>query len=81
MGKWKQRLADLDDAVVVSGTPMKTPKKITSAGVTDQSDDDAFNGYTVVRAENMVAALDIAKACPHLLIGTLEVAEKADMKI
>ena len=37
-------------------------------------------GFSIVKADSMNAALKIAKGCPHLDIGTVEVAEVMEMK-
>jgi hypothetical protein len=36
-------------------------------------------GFSIVRAPSMDAALKIAQGCPHLAIGTIEVAEMKQM--
>ena len=36
-------------------------------------------GFSVVNADNIDAALTIARSCPHLRIGTIEVAEMMQM--
>jgi hypothetical protein len=36
-------------------------------------------GFSVVKADSMDVALEIAKGCPHLEIGTIEVAEMREM--
>ena len=37
-------------------------------------------GFSVVKADRMDAALEMAKSSPQLEIGTIEVAEMKDMK-
>ena len=38
-----------------------------------------MTGFSVVKADSMDAALEMAKGCPFLDIGTLEVAEMKEM--
>jgi len=38
-----------------------------------------LTGYSIVKADNFDAALEIAKGCPFLEMGTLEVAEVMEM--
>ena len=47
--------------------------------VTDDGGPNPLMGFTIVEAESMDAALEIAKACPHLEIGTIELAEVKQM--
>lgn len=79
MAKWKSWVADLGDAVVDPGTPLGKSKTVSSDGVSDDGGSNPLMGFSVVKAESLDAALEIAKACPHLEIGTLEVAEVMKM--
>lgn len=36
-------------------------------------------GFSIVEAESMEAAVVMAQGCPHLDIGTIEIAEAMDM--
>ncbi len=80
MAKWKAWLDGLGDAVVNPGTPLGKSKTVTAKGVSDGGGPNALTGYSVVKADSMDAALDMAKACPFLDVGTLEVAEMMEMK-
>ena len=79
MERWKAWVADLGDAVVNPGTPLGAFKTVTSGGVSDESGPDPLTGFSVVKADNMDAALEIAKACPFLEMGTIKVAEVMEM--
>ena len=81
MVKWKAWVGGLDDAVVNPGTPLGKSKIVSSAGVSDDGGPNAMSGFSIVKADNMDAALEMAKGCPFLeLGGTLEVAEVMEMK-
>ena len=80
MAKWKAWLGDLGDAVVNPGTPLGPSRIVSADGVSDDGGPNALSGFSIVTAENIEAALDIAKACPFLEVGTLEVAEVKAMK-
>ena len=80
MAKWKAWLGGLGGAVVNPGTPLGKSKIVTSSGVTDGGGATALTGFSIVRADSMEAALKMAKACPFLDMGTLEVAQVMDMK-
>ncbi len=79
MAKWHEWVADLGDALVNPGTPLGRSKTVSSDGVSDGGGSNPLTGYSVVKAESMEAALGMAKACPFLEMGTLEVAEMREM--
>ena len=79
MAKWKAWMDGLGEAIVNPGTPMGMNKKVTSDGVSDEDGANRLTGYSIVKADNMDAAIEMAKACPFLEIGTLEVAELMQM--
>lgn len=72
-------LGGLGDAVVSAMNPIKGTQTIQSdgsvtAGITNMS------GYTIVEAENIDIAIEMAQACPFLKInGQLEVSEYVEM--
>src|SRR5262249_35508359 len=77
--KWKAWIAGLGDAVVNPGTPLGQCKLVTANGVSE-APTDRLTGFSVVTADSMGAALEMAQRCPFLDIGTLEVAEMMEMK-
>ena len=81
MAKWKAWIGGLGDAVVNPATPLGKSKTVSSAGVSDDGGSNPLSGFSIVNADTMEAALEMAKGCPHLeLGGTLEVAEVMEMK-
>ncbi len=79
MEKWKAWVGGLGDAVVNPGTPLGKSKTVSSDGVSDDGGSNPLLGFSIVKADSMDAALEMAKACPFLEIGTVEVAEVMDM--
>ncbi len=80
MAKWKAWVAGLGDAAVNPGTPLGKSKTVSSAGVSDDGGSNPLSGFSIVKADGMDAALEIAKSCPYLEInGTIEVAEVMEM--
>ena len=79
MENWKNWIGGLGDAVVNPGTPLRMPKIVSNDGVADADVETCLTGISRVKAENMDAALEMAKACPFLEMGTLEVAEVMQM--
>ena len=81
MAKWKAWVDGLGDAVVNPGTPLGKSKTVSSAGVSDDGGSNPMSGFSIVTADSMDAALEMAKKCPFLEFGgTLEVAEVMEMK-
>ncbi len=80
MAKWKAWIGGLGDAVVNPGTPLGKSKTVSSGGVSDDGGSNPLTGYSIVKADSMDAALEMAKGCPYLEIGTLEVAEVKEMR-
>ena len=79
MAKWQAWLAGLGDAVVSPGTPLGKAKVVTTGGVTDDAGPDPLTGFSIVKADSMDAALEMAKTCPFLDMGTIKVAEVMEM--
>ncbi len=79
MEKWQAWMGGLGEAIVNPGTPMGSNKTVTSDGVSDEDGPNRLTGYTIVKADNIDAALEMAKTCPFLEMGTLEVAELMQM--
>ncbi len=79
MAKWKAWLGGLGDAVVNPGAPLGMSKTVSSGGVSDDGGSNPLLGFSIVKADGMDAALEMAKGCPHLEIGSIEVAEVKEM--
>jgi len=80
MEKWKAWLGELGDAVVNPGTPLGKSKIVSATSVADDDGSNPWSGFSIVKAENLDAAVEIAKACPFLETGgTLEVAPVMNM--
>jgi hypothetical protein len=81
MEKWGAWTGSLGKAWVNPGVPLKRAKTVSSDGVSDNNSSNRLTGYSVVQADSMDAALEIAKRCPHLEHGTVDVAEAMEMKM
>ncbi len=80
MAKWKQWVGDLGESVVNPGTPLTNTRIVSSDGVSDDGGSRPMSGFSVVKADDLDAALEMAKACPFLETGgTLEVAQMMEM--
>jgi hypothetical protein len=80
MEKWKAWIGNLGEAVVNPGTPLPDSKIVTSNSVEDDNDPNSMNGFAVVIAENIEAAIEMAKSDPFLENGgTIRVSEMKQM--
>lgn len=79
MARFKEWLGSIGDGVVSPANPVGPSKIVSTDEVSDGGGPHAFNGYTIINVESMEAALDIARRCPYLDMGTIEVAELMQM--
>lgn len=77
--KWKAWIGGLGAAVVNPAMPLGK-SKIVSAGGVSHGRPDPLTGFSIVKADSIDAAVEMAEGCPHLAHGTLEVAEVMEMK-
>ena len=77
--KWRAWVRGLGDALVNPGNPLGKPKTVSSRGVSDGGGSNRLTGFSTVKADSMDAALEMAKRCPHLEQGTVDVAEAMEM--
>ena len=79
MAKWQAWFGALGDAVVDGGAPVGQSKTVSSSGAADGGGANPLSGYSIVKADNIDAAIEMAKGCPILEHGTVEVAEAMEM--
>jgi len=79
MAAWQSWMGGLGDALVDPGNPVSASKTLSSSGVEDNGGANPLSGYSIVNADNMDAAIELAKGCPILESGSVEVAEAAEM--
>jgi len=79
MEEWKAWASGLGDALVNPGTPLGVSKTVSSDGVADNGGSNPLCGYSVVQAGSIDDAVAMAKSCPHIQFGTMEVAEMMEM--
>jgi len=79
MAKWKAWVDGLGHRMVNPGMPLGQGKLVSSDGVSERGPNH-LTGFSIVLADTMDAALEIAQRCPFLDIGTIEVAEAMEMR-
>jgi hypothetical protein len=81
MAEWMAWFGTLGSAVVDPGNPTGPARTVNPDGSSaDGGGANPITGYSLISAESLAAAADIAKGCPHLKAGgTIQVAETIDM--
>jgi hypothetical protein len=78
MAAWMQWFGELGDAVIDGGAPFGPSTAVVPGGRAEAS--AALTGYSILRAETLEGAADLAKGCPVLgRGGTVELYETLDM--
>jgi hypothetical protein len=81
MAKWKAWVAGLGDVLVDPGTPLGASKSVSANGVAGRTGAERLLGFSVVKADSLERALELAKGCPFAEHGTIDVAEVMQMKM
>lgn len=82
MGKWKNWIESLGDTIINPGTPLPVSKIIISGSVKEDNDPNSMKGFAVIKAENIDAAVEIAKSDPFLENGgTIRVSQMMEREI
>jgi hypothetical protein len=81
MAAWTAWFGKMGAAVVDGGKPVGKSYTVSKKGVADNGGANPISGYSVVRAKDITAAIEMAKGCPMLQdgSGTVEVAEAMNM--
>jgi hypothetical protein len=80
MEQWGAWMEKTGEAMVNPGNPAGMSKTVSSGGVTNDGGANPISGFSVVKANSIEAAIEIARTCPHLTYeGTIEVAELLEM--
>lgn len=78
--KYQQWLASLGESAISPANPFKDTHTVNPDGSVTSGSSTKMSGYTIIEADSMEAALEIARACPFLEIeGSLEVSELMKM--
>ena len=78
--RYQQWLGSLGDAAVSPMNPIRGTRTLSAGGAESEGSSVGMSGYTIVEADDLEAALAMARNCPFLEInGTLEVSELVQM--
>jgi hypothetical protein len=80
MKAWQKWFDSLGKSVVEMGAAFAGSKTVTNSGVQDGASGNVSNGYSVVQADDLAAAVKLMKACPMIADGgKVHVFEQMDM--
>ncbi|MEO0403062.1 MAG: hypothetical protein AAF214_11855 [Pseudomonadota bacterium] len=81
MAAWNSWYADMGEALVDGGAPVGQSMTVSAGGVAGDGGANPLSGYTVVTADAIEAACDMAKGCPMIAdgSGSVEVAPVIEM--
>ena len=73
--RWQGRFDRIDPEIVDPANPVGAARTVSTEGVGDIEGDKPLSGYTIIHAESIDQAVELAKACPIISGGSIEVAE------
>ncbi len=73
--RWRGWFDRIGPAIVDPGNPVGAAKTVSVEGVRDSGGDNPLSGYTIIHAESIDQAVELAKACPIIGDGSIDVAE------
>lgn len=80
--KYQEWLSALGNAAISPMNPLKNTCTVSSDGSYSKGTTTLMSGFTIIEAESIDTALEVAKACPFLDIGgSLEVSELVQMPV
>ena len=79
MQAWMSWMGGLGSALVDGGNPIGRGWTVSADGTEETQGSNPVTGYSVIAADSMQAALELAQGCPHLQAGgTIELCETVD---
>lgn len=77
MAAWGAWFQNMGSALEIPGNPVGQSHTVSADGVADNGGPNPASGFTVVKADSIEAATEMAKGCPMVVngSGSVEVAE------
>jgi hypothetical protein len=69
MAAWGEWMGALGSALVDMGNPFGASATVTNGGTTSDGAASALTGYSILDADSLAAATELAKGCPVLASG------------
>ncbi len=83
MAAWGAWFGGMGDALDIPGNPVGQSYTVSSDGVVDNGGANPASGFTVIKADSIDAATEMAKGCPMVVngSGSVEVAEVHEIEM
>lgn len=81
IGCWQSWFDSIGDTIIDLGNPVGMSKTVSAAGVSDDGGPNPLSGYTIIQTSTFDKAIELAKACPIIGSGSIEVAEIHEVTI
>ncbi len=82
MKQWKDWFISIGEAIHDTGAPVGPSKTVKGdKSVVDDGGSNPVNGYTIIKADSMEEAIEIAKKCPLDESANIELAQIKDMQM
>jgi hypothetical protein len=77
MAAWGAWFQNMGEALDIPGNPVGQSYTVSNGGVVDNGGANPASGFTVIKADSIDAATEMAKGCPMVIngSGSVEVAE------
>ena len=75
IARWQGWFDNISAAIVDPGNPIGETRTVSDTAIVDDSGPNPLLGYSIVIADNTDAAVAMARDCPIIGSGTVEVAE------
>jgi hypothetical protein len=79
MAEWRDWFAAMGAAVIDPGNPVGPSRTVRAKAVDSHGGANPLSGYSLVMADDLDAAVEMAKGCPILADGSVEVAEAIEI--
>ena len=73
--EWEAWVEEHSEALVNPQTPLGKSKTVSCRGVEDGGGPNPLQGFSILEAGDLDSALEVAKSCPFVKVGTIEVAQ------
>lgn len=75
IARWEGWFDSIGGSIVDPGNPVGPSKLVSANGIVDHGGANPISGYTIIQTTGMDSAIEIARACPIMGSGSIEVAE------
>jgi len=80
MAAWGAWMGGLGDSITNPGAPVGMSRTVSASGVVDDGGSNPLSGFTIVKADSIEAACEMAAGCPiNESGGSVEVAPIVEM--